>query len=68
MPANLKDPFGASCCDGGECNISKMSAQPCGCDKGCRPKPYVCERHRMEAAVRAEMEAAEQFYKDSLNR
>lgn len=23
-----------------------MSAQPCGCDLECKPKPHVCERHR----------------------
>src|SRR4051812_6168366 len=39
--------FNESCCDGGACS-SDMSAQPCGCDKGCKGGPYVCERHRAE--------------------
>lgn len=46
MPADLKRPFAESCCDGGACDTSGQSAQPCGCDMGCKPKPYFCERHR----------------------
>lgn len=44
-PANLNDPFGPSCCDGGACSTAE-SAQPCGCDMGCKPKPHYCEQHR----------------------
>lgn len=42
MGANLKEPFGESCCDGGKCNIKKESAQPCGCDPGA---DWVCAVH-----------------------
>jgi hypothetical protein len=50
--------FNESCCDGGACS-SDMSCQPCGCDKGCKGGPYVCERHlaEAEAAIRM-MQAA----------
>ena len=50
MPANLKKPFDPSCCDGGECAPSPMSAQNCGCDPGLvkdgKIVGYKCERHR----------------------
>jgi len=42
-PANLKNPFGESCCDGGICDINDRSARPCGCDPGAN---WVCERHK----------------------
>ena len=45
MPADLKNPFGESCCDGGECSTIRESCQPCGCDKGAN---WTCERHRVE--------------------
>ncbi len=48
MPADLTKPFSESCCDGGICDITKDSCQPCGCDPGCKPKPYVCARHQAE--------------------
>lgn len=36
-------------------NNNEQSAQPCGCDPGCKPVPYYCERHREVAeAVYAE--------------
>ena len=41
MPADLKNPFGPSCCDGGACN-TRESAQPCGCDLGIN---HLCDRH-----------------------
>jgi hypothetical protein len=25
--------------------LEEMSAQPCGCDMGCKPRPHYCERH-----------------------
>lgn len=40
MVANLKNPFGESCCDGGECSVGKESARPCGCDPSIR---HVCK-------------------------
>lgn len=44
MPANLKEPFGPSCCEsGGE--IGKQSARSCGCDPGAN---HLCERHLNE--------------------
>ena len=48
MPANLNNPFGESCCDGGACDDSpkRESAQPCGCDKGAN---HMCDRHQIEA-------------------
>lgn len=52
MPADLKNPFGESCCDGGSCNTEPLSTQYCGCDPGCKPKPYLCERHRYEAMIK----------------
>lgn len=44
MPADLKNPFNESCCDGGECTLNDMSAQSCGCDKGIN---YFCETHKL---------------------
>ena len=42
-----EEVFNESCCDGGaECNTN--SAQPCGCDPGCKPKPYFCGQHLTE--------------------
>lgn len=46
LGANLKNPFGPSCCDGGASSC-EMSAQSCGCDKGAN---WICERHRNEQA------------------
>lgn len=51
MPADLTKPFSESCCDGGACN-NDMSAQSCGCDPGLKPKPWVCERHKLEAYIK----------------
>lgn len=45
MPANLKDPFGAGCCDGGECGTSKESAMTCGCDPGMNYISPNCWKH-----------------------
>lgn len=47
--------FDESCCDGGECYVNDMSAQPCGCDPGCNN--HMCERHRLEARLREELDA-----------
>lgn len=41
------EPFRESCCDGGSCT-NMQSAQPCGCDAGCKPEPHVCEWHIKE--------------------
>lgn len=43
MPADLKQPFAESCCDGGQSGLDDRSAQVCGCDKSAG---WVCERHR----------------------
>lgn len=50
MPANLKDPFGESCCDGGAtaADANARSAQPCGCDPGAN---WVCKRHSAPLGV-----------------
>lgn len=53
MPADLSNPFGPSCCDGGECSTSKESARPCGCDFGTTP-PHMCERHQI-AAIKSQL-------------
>lgn len=48
MPAwedRPEDSFRPSCCDGGACGVED-SAQPCGCDMGCKPEPYYCKIHR----------------------
>ena len=45
MSADLTNPFGPSCCDGGECSVSHESAQPCGCDRGAN---HLCDEHGME--------------------
>lgn len=51
MPADLKNPFGESCCDGGA-NGPKESARPCGCDYGMCP-PHLCKEHLLkEKALR----------------
>lgn len=49
MPANLSDPFGPSCCDGGGMN-THASTQPCGCDPGL---PWFCAQHRLHNAISA---------------
>lgn len=41
-PANLSNPFGESCCDGGSCADSHESARPCGCDYGAN---HLCAHH-----------------------
>lgn len=46
-----EQPFRESCCDGGECNTGDMSAKTCGCDPGCKPRPYFCALHRVDAAL-----------------
>lgn len=51
MPANLTNPFGESCCDGGECSTNELSAQSCGCDPGLKPQPWVCQFHQNEARI-----------------
>lgn len=49
MPADLHNPFGESCCDGGACSENKHeSAQPCGCDKGAN---WICAEHRRSEHV-----------------
>jgi hypothetical protein len=55
MPADLKKPFSESCCDGGAGSCD-MSAQYCGCDMGAKPKPWYCERHRLEREMKERME------------
>lgn len=44
MGANLTNPFGESCCDGGAISCQR-SAQPCGCDEGAHHK---CDYHIIE--------------------
>lgn len=51
MPADLTNPFGPSCCDGGACS-NDMSAQSCGCDPGLKPIPWLCQRHKIEAELK----------------
>jgi hypothetical protein len=47
--AEATEGFKPSCCEGPACidaaGANERSAQPCGCDPGCRPKPYVCQEH-----------------------
>lgn len=47
-PANLKDPFGPSCCDGGACADAPASAQPCGCDDAAG---WTCANHKVIRAA-----------------
>lgn len=42
MPADLKNPFDPSCCDGGQCSTGQ-SARSCGCDPGAG---WVCQWHK----------------------
>lgn len=58
MPADLKHPFAESCCDGGACSTAE-SAQPCGCDTGCKPKPHYCADHQYKRAIPLLQEAIE---------
>lgn len=51
MAADLKNPFGESCCDGGATSNDK-SCQPCGCDEGAN---WVCQRHQIEAKIKEEL-------------
>lgn len=64
MPANLAKPFNESCCDGGECAASDMSAQSCGCDAGAK---WVCQRHQYERLMKWVEENNEQV-KEALER
>lgn len=34
-----------------------LSAQPCGCDPGCKPEPHYCERHEEIEQVRRVLNA-----------
>lgn len=44
MPADLTNPFGESCCDGGACSdLPHVSAQSCGCDPGAG---WLCANHK----------------------
>lgn len=52
MPADLTKPFAPACCEGAAA-ANLNSAQPCGCDPGCGPRGYLCERHRSEPAAAA---------------
>lgn len=54
-PANLTNPFGESCCDGGATSNAK-SCQPCGCDEGAN---WMCQRHTIETALKAVKETVE---------
>lgn len=56
MSANLTNPFGESCCDGGATG-NDLSCQPCGCDPGAK---WVCQRHQVEAKLREEIERENQ--------
>jgi hypothetical protein len=53
MPADLTNPFGPSCCDGGEststCTNIHQSAQPCGCDPGMN---WFCANHKLSGQLR----------------
>lgn len=53
MPADLKNAFGESCCDGGACS-GPMSAQNCGCDPGmnyhCSDYPF-CSWGKFESSI-----------------
>lgn len=63
MSANLAEPFGPSCCEGGICNGHDHSAQPCGCDKGAH---YICERHTSTEVFSPDLPAVSGFrVKDS---
>jgi hypothetical protein len=68
-PANLKDPFGPSCCDGGEqCSPTEHeSAQTCGCDPGIN---WFCANHKFKAAatevVKYMLQRAEDYSNDEL--
>lgn len=44
MPANLKEPFAESCCDGGA-YPGEGSALRCGCDPAIH---YTCSEHRVD--------------------
>lgn len=48
MPANLNNLFGESCCDGGECSTSDLSAKPCGCDPSIPRQCKDCYIHDLE--------------------
>ena len=42
MPADLKNPFGESCCDGGAASDDRLNALHCGCDPRIK---YTCHYH-----------------------
>lgn len=45
--AERSQGFKPSCCEGGQ-GACADSAQPCGCDPGCKPRPHYCEQHLAE--------------------
>lgn len=49
MPADLSNPFGESCCDGGGTS-GRESARPCGCDYGMCPA-HLCAQHKFKEAA-----------------
>lgn len=71
-PANLKDPFGPSCCEGtsGACEEAlkePQSALSCGCDPGIN---WLCYNHKFKSAalelVNYFRERAEDYKTDEL--
>jgi len=48
--AKTSQGFKPSCCEG-TAGANCMSAQPCGCDMGCKPTPHYCELHQEQEAV-----------------
>lgn len=58
MSADLTKPFAESCCDGGACAANTQSAQPCGCDPGC--KNYKCEQHRGQPVAQRDEQVNQQ--------
>lgn len=46
MPADLTNPFGPSCRDGGECTTTDKSALTCGCDPGINYIAPFCWKHK----------------------
>ncbi len=52
MPADLTNPFGPTCCDGGQaCYTETHSAQPCGCDEGAGYLSPSCWIHKTTRGI-----------------
>lgn len=62
------DVFNESCCDGGVCDVSGQSAQPCGCDPGIKYVSPSCPKRGIHSAAMESLKVWEQSYEQTYSR